>query len=738
MRKQQQCVHAVALTMLAGTMASAAVTVDGRLTPGDNYGAAKWVNTVPTGFGDNASGSGGVLGDANSATTGVELAIPYAAIGYTGGALKISAFVSGGGGFNSNQFLGSLPINTGNLGGNERNQNLDLIAGNQFAAFTPDDASVPVIDGVKDAGYGAAKSLQTNYTGFGNNSGTDPVIAGGSELNGLFVVRNDATETLTVLFTGNLENNGNRLNIFFDTVAGGQNRILQASGWGGVLTNLASDGGTNGFTFDAGFEADYGLSVNCTGGTTPTIFVDAAAFPTDVGGTSSYVGSTTFPSGAGFDAPVLTPGDAGAPAIRAAINNSNNVGVGGNPVALGNAAPNQFLAYGSEFNGVFAKIEGGKLFVLVTGNLESSFNKASFFFDVSAGGQNRLRAASNVLFNYVGNTTGDFDALQNMGGADTDFVLINPDDPAAGYTNTSGLKFDSDFAADYWFALGNGGNTPESVELYGNSAVLRTGGRRETTNGSPLDYRSYSGGLVNGNPPATTPSPVVFAGPTINPLLDPTFGFPLDGDKEAQYAPRVNADVMANADPALRVPVANLIELKLDNSNIGGVTATTGSAAAAAAVTTGMEFSIDLAELGWDETSEIKLAGFISNGGYNFISNQIIGSSWDGTGTAPANAGTSRVVDFSNDTAFPGKQWISLTASVNPCPNPSNISGPGQNTTAIDGELTADDIIVFLNRFFAGNLLSDVSGPGQNTTALDGELTADDIIVFLNRFFAGC
>jgi hypothetical protein len=72
------------------------------------------------------------------------------------------------------------------------------------------------------------------------------------------------------------------------------------------------------------------------------------------------------------------------------------------------------------------------------------------------------------------------------------------------------------------------------------------------------------------------------------------------------------------------------------------------------------------------------------------------------------------------------------------CPNPSNISGPGQNTTAIDAELTADDIIVFLNRFFAGNLLSDVSGPGQNTTAIDGELTADDIIVFLNRFFAGC
>ncbi len=74
----------------------------------------------------------------------------------------------------------------------------------------------------------------------------------------------------------------------------------------------------------------------------------------------------------------------------------------------------------------------------------------------------------------------------------------------------------------------------------------------------------------------------------------------------------------------------------------------------------------------------------------------------------------------------------------NACPNPSNVSGPGQNTAAIDEELTADDIIVFLNRFFAGDPLSNVSGPGQNTTQIDNELTADDIIVFLNRFFAGC
>jgi hypothetical protein len=52
--------------------------------------------------------------------------------------------------------------------------------------------------------------------------------------------------------------------------------------------------------------------------------------------------------------------------------------------------------------------------------------------------------------------------------------------------------------------------------------------------------------------------------------------------------------------------------------------------------------------------------------------------------------------------------------------------------------LTADDIIVYLNWFFASDPRANVAGPGQNTAVIDADLTADDIIVFLNRFFAGC
>jgi hypothetical protein len=85
-----------------------------------------------------------------------------------------------------------------------------------------------------------------------------------------------------------------------------------------------------------------------------------------------------------------------------------------------------------------------------------------------------------------------------------------------------------------------------------------------------------------------------------------------------------------------------------------------------------------------------------------------------------------------------GYQGSILTATGIDVPqvNIADIAGPGQSLGG-EGSLTADDIIVYLNAFFAGDLLTaDVAGPGQSPTP-DGTLTADDIIVFLNAFFAG-
>jgi hypothetical protein len=55
-----------------------------------------------------------------------------------------------------------------------------------------------------------------------------------------------------------------------------------------------------------------------------------------------------------------------------------------------------------------------------------------------------------------------------------------------------------------------------------------------------------------------------------------------------------------------------------------------------------------------------------------------------------------------------------------------------------DGQLTTDDLIVFLGAFFGGNTaVADLAGLGGGSTP-DGQLTADDLIAFLNAFFAPC
>jgi hypothetical protein len=70
-----------------------------------------------------------------------------------------------------------------------------------------------------------------------------------------------------------------------------------------------------------------------------------------------------------------------------------------------------------------------------------------------------------------------------------------------------------------------------------------------------------------------------------------------------------------------------------------------------------------------------------------------------------------------------------------PC-GPSDVAGSGQQVGA-DGELTADDIIVFINWFVNSDTRADVGRSGQQPGG-DGEFTADDIIVFINRFVSGC
>tara|TARA_R110002111_G_scaffold53361_3_gene92662 strand:+ start:160 stop:1254 length:1095 start_codon:yes stop_codon:yes gene_type:complete len=97
------------------------------------------------------------------------------------------------------------------------------------------DALGITLDGNKSGdGYGLPFAIQTVNTGFGDNL---------SELNAAYAQVQDGQ--LHLMFTGNLENVWNRLEIFIDSTPGGMNEVYRP---GSVFDR---------FTFDDGFAPDY-------------------------------------------------------------------------------------------------------------------------------------------------------------------------------------------------------------------------------------------------------------------------------------------------------------------------------------------------------------------------------------------------------------------------------------------------------------------------------------------------
>lgn len=168
-------------------------------------------------------------------------------------------------------------------------------------------------------GYSLA-STQTVQTQFG-----DANPNGGSELDAAWAQVSGGTLYLTL--TGNLENNFNKLNIFIDSVAGGENIITNNTGNGG--NNPSNDGWAAsyaGFTFDPGFAADF-LLINRNGN------FNGDRFDFDfnsVGNTSVVEASLDIFGGSqqGSNASV------GASGIGVAFNNTNTAGVSGGSAAL--------------------------------------------------------------------------------------------------------------------------------------------------------------------------------------------------------------------------------------------------------------------------------------------------------------------------------------------------------------------------------------------------------------------
>jgi hypothetical protein len=179
----------------------------------------------------------------------------------------------------------------------------------------PAAAAAPILDGTKDGSYGAAAAVQTVQTGFGDNF--SELDAGYGQVTG---------GKLYLMLTGNIEANQNRLEIFVDSKAGGQNVLLNNAS---TPTNDSWAPAFAGFTFDTGFTADYMFIVRRSG---TSFNVDLATIG---GGASAFEAATNIFGGSSTGANANALPLAG---VGVAYDNSNGAGVTGGSAAADQTA----------------------------------------------------------------------------------------------------------------------------------------------------------------------------------------------------------------------------------------------------------------------------------------------------------------------------------------------------------------------------------------------------------------
>ncbi|MBC7772094.1 MAG: thrombospondin type 3 repeat-containing protein [Pyrinomonadaceae bacterium] len=191
------------------------------------------------------------------------------------------------------------------------------------------------VDGDRESAYGLALAVQNCQTSAGDNTDTSTITANGSELDAMYSFID--CDTLHVILTGNLSTTAlDRLNLFIDSTAGGQNRI-RGDNASAALNAMGNDGTGNGLQFDTNFAADYYLRVFMSSLQGQWLVNgELATMPTSGGGTSLNLGVAR-PDGDGTFGGRGTPL---VPGMRCTINNANIAGVvagssGSPPVGAG-------------------------------------------------------------------------------------------------------------------------------------------------------------------------------------------------------------------------------------------------------------------------------------------------------------------------------------------------------------------------------------------------------------------
>jgi glycosidase len=189
-----------------------------------------------------------------------------------------------------------------------------------------------VVDGTLNSseGYGSPWTTQTINTGFGdNNSDTSGSSGGGSELDAVY-----STSTNGVLYlfiSGNVQANGNNINVFIDDGQPGGQQILEIGGSPG-------EAAMNGSIFSPGFKANLMFTFT---NSASLLSIDQAVL-SGSSGTESHLGNVTLSGGVGNNQNV------GGSGITAGFNNKNIAGVDGNSGTVANQTAANAVATGLE------------------------------------------------------------------------------------------------------------------------------------------------------------------------------------------------------------------------------------------------------------------------------------------------------------------------------------------------------------------------------------------------------
>ncbi len=395
----------------------------------DNTGTAGVTFSAVAAPGSNAPG------DPRSQTKGLEAKISLKDLGVALPAtdplnLRVSVLLLGGGGLVSNQTLppvnASPTVSTTHLG---MRPDFNAVSGDQFVPLSLSPSAFdPAIDGrqiVADFGLPPVAS-QTTTTSFGDTTLTpvpdcDQALQKGSELDGIWVQPGIAPDTLAaaveIAVTGNLEDNGNNLVIFFDTVENAGESLL--AGNPGRLS------GNNGDTLPCA--AEYAVLVNLFGGNVYVDFFDL------VNNQATFIGEDPLSGGDG----VLQNGGNAINDWRLILNNTNLLGVNSTAAQDPQAANAATATTGLELSIPLATVGGTaegsvSVFAMITGNGGDRYLSNQFLPPLASGGQANFG---------TGNPGGSRTNLANLG-----YTCLSV--PLAGDCNDPRYDADSDGDTD--------------------------------------------------------------------------------------------------------------------------------------------------------------------------------------------------------------------------------------------------------------------------------------------------